>query len=138
MSMNLRDTLASHGIEELSVVYVEGGDRPDWAEDSDAWTVTLINHPAGETITVPFFTGPGPRGSKPGGPDAADVLSCLLADAAGVINADGYADWLSEFGAEDDERHRATYAAIEQQAAQLRVFLGELTEFYLWEIDHDA
>jgi hypothetical protein len=134
MGRNLRASLAEHAIEVLHVA--ENADlAPGEGYDGPAWLVTLINRPAGQTLQVPFYAGSAWWGREP---DAADVLSCVLSDATSVINARGYDDWLGDFGMEDQPENRETYDAIVSQTEQVRAFLGELAEFYLWETEHDA
>lgn len=127
--MNLAERIAHDGItvESRSGTYV----IPDTFVSAEAWEVTLR---AGERVlTVPFFTGPGLREKMRHGPNAEDVLSCLLADAALWENAAGFEDWCAEFGMEADAANHRKFQQVEKQTNELRAFLGEQYEAYLWE-----
>jgi hypothetical protein len=84
------------------------------------------------TMTVPFGMGPGHNGRKP---DALDVLSCLLSDAAGWENAEDYADWLSDLGWEDGDKAAQTYQQVTDQTKKLRRFLGGKYHAYVWDTE---
>lgn len=58
-------------------------------------------------------------------PTAAEVLECLLSDAAGFENARGFEDWARDLGYDVDSRKaERTYKTIEAQARKLRALLG--------------
>jgi hypothetical protein len=105
----------------------------------DVWAVTL--HMADRSIDLPFRMGQGLQGREP---TPADVLECILSDAAGVENTNGFHDWLSEFVQDDEmmttqkfKEYRATYDAIVTQAAELSEFLGDAYDTALWHLDQD-
>lgn len=76
---------------------------------------------AGRSMTVHYSMGPAHRE----GLATADVLDCLASDAAGVENAQGFADWCGDCGySEDSRRAEKTFKVCERQAKALRRFLG--------------
>lgn len=93
----------------------------DMPAGSMGWRVVLRRR--GRQMTVPaFWTGPAWRRE----PTAADVLGCLLSDAAGIVDSDGFEDWAADCGYDPDSRkaHRI-WQACEAQTQRLRRFLGE-------------
>jgi hypothetical protein len=113
-------------------------DRPpagiDWdgrEVSADWWDVTLAM--GDRTLAVPFGMGPGHKGRKP---TTADVLECLVADAASWENARDYADWLGDYGLEDGDRAEATYRQVGDQAKALRRLLGDAYDKYLWDTEN--
>ena len=74
------------------------------------------------SLTTPFFQGAALTGE----PTAADVLSCLLSDTLSYENAQGFADWCSEFGFDTDSRKaEQTWRQIKAQAPKVHRLLGE-------------
>jgi hypothetical protein len=104
---------------------------PAWAvEGSRAWQCTIEGF--GRSLDVPVFAmGPALTGD----PSVADVLEVTLSDTAGYRNADGYHDWLSEFGMDDDKPARQTYKSVGKQADRVRAFFGEHEDDYLWHTE---
>ena len=110
----------------------------------DHWRVTLACARTGQSMTVPFSTGPALRAEMVDGPSAADVLECLLSDAAGWLNADGFDDWARDYGMDFEYgggahmQARRTYDNIRAQVDGLRLLLGELFEDYVWETTKES
>jgi hypothetical protein len=123
---------------------IAAGIPPAWASGeqyrgSSWWTVTLGYQD--RQMTTAF--GTGPAGDEPG---ADDVMSCLLSDAAGWENADGFEDWAREYGFETGEEHdpdldpgpdpgkpaREMYGRLEAEVGRLRGLLGDDYEKILW------
>jgi hypothetical protein len=112
----------------------------DWGGDErggTAWWDVTLKLGRGEDkrqLTVPFGLGPGFMG-KP--PDALRVLSCLCEDAAGWENADGFEDWVREYGADEDDgtKNMQLYQRVTDGVKRLRRFLGETYEDYLWDTE---
>jgi hypothetical protein len=118
-------------------------EAPAWADSRDRgmswWHVTLAYQ--GRELTTPFATGPG---TPP--PAVDDVLNCLLSDAAGWENVDGFEHWAREYGFETGEdydpeldsgpdpaeRPRAMYKRVEAQVERLRELLGGDYDAILW------
>jgi hypothetical protein len=109
--------------------------------DSDSWKVTLTRTDSEgrrHHLSTQFFTGYGLRERMPDGPSAEDVLESMLLDASGYENAQGFADWCSEYGYDSDSRKaEAVYRATGKQTEKLRKFLGDAYKAYVWETDHD-
>jgi hypothetical protein len=100
--------------------------------DADWWNVTL--HPEGRRLAIPFGMGYGHHGAEP---TAYDVLSAVLSDAAGVVNARGdFGEWADEYGFDADSRKaERAYDATVRQTEELRAFLGDHFEAYVWETE---
>ena len=106
----------------------EDYDEDDWRAKANAWTVTLqfgaaTSHPP--TMTVPFWQGAAHTKQ----PTAADVLSCLVSDAASVESARSFEDWVHEFGFDLStpgslKKARRTYDDCERIGERLKKFLG--------------
>jgi hypothetical protein len=108
--------------------YTEGMGDMDW------WDVTLDL--GGRLLTVPFGMGSGLHGAEP---TAHDVLSLLLSDAAGAENSRGdFDEWAGEYGYSTDSRSaERTYRQVVKSAEQLRTFLDDKYDAYLWETEQD-
>lgn len=101
--------------------------------DADGWMHNAYKatlHYQGRRLTTPFRTGEGWTED----PTAADVLECLLSDAAGYDNAQDAEDWAREYGylTPDNDDSRAAWKKAEQQyretgkqTEKLRRLLGE-------------
>lgn len=58
-------------------------------------------------------------------PELPGVLNCLMMDAQGYENAQGFEDWAAEYGYDPDSRKaEKTYREVERQAKELRHILG--------------
>lgn len=91
-----------------------------WARSATHYKVTLKHKR--RTMTVPFSQGAAHRKE----PTAADVLSCLVADAQSVENARGFSDWARDLGYDEDcPTFRRTYALCEKQRVKLLNLVGE-------------
>jgi hypothetical protein len=67
-------------------------------------------------------------------PTAEDVLSMLASAAVDVENADSFEDWCAEFGRNTDSRKvYGQWEEAQERAADLRRFLGDKYDAYLWE-----
>jgi len=103
------------------------GDR----SDSNWYSVTLKRKR--RTLTVPFGMGPALCRD----PQAAEVLSCLLSDAASYENARSFEEWAGEFGYDADSREaERTYRLVGQQTAKLRKFLAADYAAFLWNTEN--
>ena len=147
--MNVTDTVTMTTIGEFieSNRIVSGSYRVDAnpnMEDSrnmDHWKVTLVRKVLREgfdtwhgykgklgavqystrKLTVYFSKGYDHHGAEP---QAAEVLSCLADDAAGVEYR-GFEEWCSDYGYETDSRKaEKTFKACKHIAARLQSFLG--------------
>jgi hypothetical protein len=129
--MKLSQRIARDNVRAESVMT----DAPAWADgrrDSNWYTVTLKRKR--RTLTVPFGMGPALTSE----PDAADVMNCLVSDAASYENAGSFEEWAGEFGYDTESRKaEQTYNLIGKQAADLRRFLGDDYNAYLWETEND-
>lgn len=93
--------------------------NPDF-RDSTGYTVTLRFQR--RRLTVPFYMGSAHTSE----PTAYDVLYCLLSDASGVENSNGFEEWASEYGYDTDSiKAQRTYKACERIAKRLRTFLDD-------------
>lgn len=71
-------------------------------------------------MTVDFNMGADHRK----GPEAIDVLDCLLTDAS-VLDYDDFEEWASEYGYDTDSRKaEAIYKKCLDQTVRLKIFLG--------------
>src|SRR5258708_3606941 len=81
--------------------------------DADGWqhyAYDLRLSCGDESMRIPWRAG-----VAAGEPTAADVLECVLSDAASFINAAGFDDWAEELGFDTDSRK--AYAIWEQTEA---------------------
>lgn len=113
---------------------VESAYAPGWASDDrparDWYRVTLQMD--GRRMTVPFGMGPALRRE----PDVGDVLECLLSDASGIENTRGFEDWASDYGLDTDSRRaERDYGLVQDQTVDLRAFLGDKYDAYLWDTE---
>lgn len=111
-------------------------DPPDYAESSgwersaNWYSVTLKRKR--RQLTVPFGMGSGLTDE----PTAEDVLNALLSDASGYENAQGFEDWASEYGYDTDSRKaEQTYHLVRIQTQNLREFLGDAFDEYVWNTE---
>lgn len=131
--MTISERIAQDGI--AADVKLSARPAPDdFPLGSYSWDVTLTFQ--GRTLKVPFHTGPAVTGE----PTTEDVLDCVISDAAGIVNASDILDWASEYGYElgDYEqraRARRIYDACVAQTEQLRTFLAERFDAYLWDTE---
>ena len=80
-------------------------------------------------MELDFFTGIGWNRE----PTAADVLGCLVSDAAGVENTRNFDDWANEYGMDPDSRKaEAMYRKTVAQVEELRRLLGNLYDAFVW------
>lgn len=104
--------------------------------ESDHWEVTLTW--GKRQIKVDFYTGYGLRERLTNGPEAADVLDCMISDAVGFENAQSFEEWADEYEYDTDSRKaEKTYETVRRETEKLRAFLGEAYEAYLWETERD-
>ena len=108
---------------QITLRILEG---PDPQRDEDGWehnAYTVELRRGTRRMSVPWKAGMGIEGP----PTAADVLECLLSDAASVENAAGdFEEWAPELGYDPDSRRAlAVFEALTKQTAKLRRFLGE-------------
>jgi hypothetical protein len=102
------------------------------------WQVTLIMD--GRTLGVPFYMGSGHTVAGrhgtvvPRPPSAREVLSALLADAAG-LDGFGMSDWIAEYFPDDDRQGSRIYRAVSDQTVKLRRFLGSGYDAYLYKTE---
>jgi hypothetical protein len=129
--MKLSQRIAADNVRAESVMT----DPPEWADDrrdSNWYTVTLKRKR--RTLTVPYGMGPALMRE----PSARDVVGSLVSDAAGYENARSFEEWADEYGYDHDSRKaEQTYNLIGRQAAELRRFLGDDYDAYLWKTEND-
>lgn len=128
----LQQFINRHGI----TADVEYTDTNPNMEDSrypmNHWKVTLRRSNPRRQMTVLFSTGLGISGQ----PDADDVLNCIISDAAGIENAQGFEDWASEYGYDEDSRKaERIYKACQREARKLSQFLGDEYDDALWDTE---
>lgn len=127
----LRSRIEDDGITAEAVMT----DAPRWADDrrSDGtnwYRVTLAYD--GRTMTVPFGMG----SALTDDPGADDVLNCLASDASGYENARSFEEWAGEYGYDTDSRKaERTYQQVKEQTEQLRRFLGDQFDAYVWDTE---
>jgi hypothetical protein len=105
------------------------------AREGHWWDVTLRFE--GRSYALPFFLGYGFEGRQP---SSRQVLSALLADAAGLENSSGkFGMWASEYasGGDDPGRDAVLFGEVAKQTARLAQLLGGKYEAYLWETEND-
>lgn len=128
---DLRSRIARDKITAEAVM----GDAPAYADDWGAGTnwyrVTLAY--SRRRMTVPFGMGPALTSE----PDAADVLNCLTSDASGYENSRGsFEEWAGEYGYDTDSRKaERTFEQVKAQTAELRRFLGDQYDAYVWDTE---
>jgi hypothetical protein len=130
--ISLPDRIEQDGITaEAEYASVPAARRDDdWAQSARWYSVTLYHR--GRQMTVPFGMGSGLRE----GPTAADVLNCLLSDASTYDNAIGFEDWADGLGFDADSRRaERDYREVEAQVSELRAFLGDKYDDYLYETE---
>jgi len=95
-------------------------DQDPWKKRATAWTVTL--HYQGRQYTFPFWTGTGFT-SKP---NTFDAAHCVLSDASGFENSQGFEDWASDYGYDTDSRSAEDiYRATERVHRNIMRLLGD-------------
>lgn len=102
---------------------------PGFADGSNGWDCTVRRQRRAFRVTM--WMGPALKGE----PSIADVLECVLDDAAGVEQAQSFEEWAREFGFSNDEpdRGREVYDACVRQTAALRVWLRDELPVYLYD-----
>jgi hypothetical protein len=132
--MGMRTRVGQDGITAEAVMT----DPPAYAWDEDEpqrdranWYRVTLGYD-GRTMTVPFGMGSALTDE----PNAADVINCLASDAATFENARSFEEWASELGFDSDSRRAyAIYQQTETQTTELRGFLGEQYDAYLWDTE---
>ena len=119
----LAQLIAEHGIR-MTCEYADRNPNMstdgDWHLSASHWKCTFRNK-AGRRMTCYFSQG----SAHVGEPKLSSVLDCLASDAAGIDNARGFEDWVSEYGYDTDSRKaERTYKVCEAQYAKLRQFMG--------------
>ena len=133
----LQDFIAKHEITSETTYGVAGEDYPPGMDHMNPWTVTLFF--CADSMDVPFFTGPAITDD----PEAADVLSCMASDCAGVESAADFEEWADDLGyfcqprdpygynpnphesmGDQVRNARKTYELCRTQCNQLLNFLG--------------
>lgn len=95
-----------------------------------AWSVTLRFE--GRELTTPYYTGLGG-----GEPSARSVLESLASDAATVVNSDGFEEWADDLAFDPGSRQaKDTYRATVDLTAQLRTFLGDAFDRFVFETEY--
>lgn len=73
-------------------------------------------------VTFPFHTGSAHTTE----PTAADVMECLLSDAATLTDITSFEDWANELGYDTDSRKaERAYKAVVRQGERLAYLLGD-------------
>jgi hypothetical protein len=94
--------------------------RDSWKKNANPWTVTLRYQ--GRQYTFPFWTGTGWT-SKP---NTFDAAHCVLSDASGFENSQGFEDWASDYGYDTDSRDAEDiYRATERVHRNIMRLLGD-------------
>jgi hypothetical protein len=105
--------------ENITATVKPGPPNEQWGTPNNGWRVTLRNGRGGR-YTVPFYTGLGLTGE----PTAADVIQCLVSDAAGYRDTGDFQEWCSDYGMDTDSRaaHK-TWKACRRISERLHTFL---------------
>lgn len=113
--------------------------QPPWQEADAApfrgqgWNVTLGRGELGVNwaeMRVPYWMGEAHGKTKP---TAGDVMDCLCSDTASIENTSGFEDWAADLGYDPDSRRaEAIYEQCDEQAGELRAFLGDDFEAFVW------
>lgn len=103
-------------------------------EDSNAYRVTLRRK--GRQVTTKFHMGLALCRE----PEAAEVLHCLLSDALSWENTSGLADFMEEFGYDEDSKAQArrVYQGCERESRKMHRFLGEDFSTYAFDTVWDV
>jgi hypothetical protein len=127
ISMRKRVTLAN-----ITSTFVMEGTAPEgFPEGSASYLVTLTNDD-GQTLTVPFHMGP----MLCRDPETAEVLDCLISDASSIESSRSFEEWADDLGYDTDSRKaEETYRACEQTARDLRAFLGDDYEAFMYRTE---
>ena len=103
----------------------------DMGPGAHHYRVTL-KAPGGRVLRTPFSTGIGWERD----PTVADVLECLLSDAAGIENAEfNLGEWLADYSLDNNSGNHAMFNRVENQTRALRDFLGNYYSAWLWETE---
>jgi len=103
----------------------------DWPADAFHWKVTL--RLKGRRLTTEFHQGSAHTAE----PTAADVLACLVSDAASVESEDGFEGWADSLGYDADSRKaERTYKACARIRDRVRRFLPDHDLFDLANLEH--
>lgn len=132
---SIRHYINNHG---LAVTIISG---PDYAVSDDGWehhayTLKLTNADRGTEMTVPWMSGLGVTCGPDERPE--EVISALVSDVWGYLNADGFEDWCGEYGIDPDDRFAArTWKAVSKQAEQFVAFIGDDSELELLALTYE-
>lgn len=97
------------------------GDGKTW--EHHAYELVLLNGELGTTMALPWKQGLGITADPDERPEV--ILNCLISDAWGYEQANGFEDWAGEFGYDTDSRRaEALYRAVEKSANDFLDFLG--------------
>ncbi|MHC4429759.1 MAG: hypothetical protein ACYS0D_14330 [Planctomycetota bacterium] len=103
----------------------------DWEADAFHWKVTLRCN--GRRLTTEFHQGSAHTSE----PTAADVLSCLVSDAASVEYEDSFEAWAESLGYDTDSRKaERTYKACTRIRDRVRRFLPNHDLYDLANMEH--
>lgn len=106
-------------MKSVSVPKNPYGDDPQWDPQASHWLCTFTNAD-GATFDTYFSMGSAYTEE----PTAEQVMDCLSSDAESIQYA-GFEEWAREMGYDEDSRRaERTYNLIEQQARELKAFLG--------------
>jgi hypothetical protein len=133
--MGERKTLQAR-IDELGITMEVKWGAPENPEfkDSTGYTVVLRREGSRKVITTPFYMGPAHTTE----PKPTDVLECLLSDVAGVESADTFEEWCAELGYDTDSRRaERIYQNVHAEKAQLRSFLGDHYQAFLYDTESE-
>ena len=127
----LRDRIEEDRITAEAVMDDAPAYATDWTAGTNWYRVTLAY--GRRRLTVPFGMGPALT-EEPG---ADDVLNCLTSDASGYENSRGsFEEWASEYGYDTDSRKaEKIYEQVKQTTAELRRFLGDKFDAYVWDTE---
>ena len=91
-----------------------------WSSETNPYECALVR---GEfRHEFPFFTG----AAWDRAPNAADILPCLMADAQGFEQAEGFEQWAAEYGYDPDSRKAfAIYEEVRESLPSLQDVLGD-------------
>lgn len=113
--------------------------QPPWQEDDAApftgqgWNVKLNRGELGvnySELAIPFWMGEAHGMTLP---TAIEVMDCLCSDAATIENSSGFDDWAGELGfSTDSRRAEFIFESCVEQCEELRAFLGDDYEAFIW------
>lgn len=120
--MDAKEFATKHDLRlETVMVFENPNASEDW-EGARHFQYRLASLGKVPRYMIGFFSQ-GSAHKRP--PTMADVLDCLRSDAQTISNGEGFREWCSDLGYEEDSlAAERTYNAIKAQTEDLRMLLG--------------